>query len=87
MRVCPACQFVVEKSQYCNHLACRCGKHFCYYCGYGPADDADEIYSHLDELHDGYSNDPPDYRKYILHQNVSDAELVKFYIEYPHLKP
>lgn len=30
---CPYCHFWVEKNEGCNHIACRCGNHFCYKCG------------------------------------------------------
>ena len=30
---------------------------------------------------------PPDYRKYVLHEKVSDQELNDFYSKFPHLKP
>lgn len=29
----PYCKFWVEKNEGCNHIACRCGNHFCYRCG------------------------------------------------------
>lgn len=30
---CPKCNFIVEKTQGCNHISCRCGTSFCYRCG------------------------------------------------------
>ena len=30
---CPACHNVVERSEGCNHIRCRCGTGFCYLCG------------------------------------------------------
>ncbi len=30
---CPGCRHVVERSEGCNHMHCRCGTHFCYKCG------------------------------------------------------
>jgi ariadne-1 len=30
---CPHCHFWVEKTMGCDHMACRCGNHFCYRCG------------------------------------------------------
>ncbi|KAK8845827.1 hypothetical protein M9Y10_020750 [Tritrichomonas musculus] len=85
-RICPYCKAIIEKSEACNHLACNCGKHFCYYCGAGPWDSSGPCYDHLHKEHNGYGNDPPDYRKFIKHQKVSDAELEEFYRKYPHLK-
>jgi len=32
-RQCKRCKFVVERSQGCNKITCRCGFHFCYVCG------------------------------------------------------
>ena len=32
---CPFCKNWVEKNEGCNHIACRCGNHFCYFCGQG----------------------------------------------------
>ena len=32
---CPYCKNWVEKNEGCNHIACRCGNHFCYFCGQG----------------------------------------------------
>jgi len=85
-RICPSCKRMVEKTQACNHISCSCGKHFCYYCGAGPWDNSSPCYTHLME-HGGCFNDPPDYRKYYLHENVSDNELNNFYRQYPQYKP
>ena len=30
---CPYCKHWVEKIEGCNHIACKCGNHFCYNCG------------------------------------------------------
>ncbi|GLC42596.1 hypothetical protein PLESTB_001117400 [Pleodorina starrii] len=30
---CPACKLIVERSEGCNHMRCRCGCDFCYGCG------------------------------------------------------
>lgn len=30
---CPHCNFWVERTAGCDHMACRCGKSFCYKCG------------------------------------------------------
>ena len=32
---CPYCKNWVEKTEGCNHISCRCGNHFCYFCGKG----------------------------------------------------
>ncbi|KAF9616150.1 hypothetical protein IFM89_028616 [Coptis chinensis] len=37
-RRCPSCKFLVEKTDGCLHINCRCGFQFCYGCGgLGPA--------------------------------------------------
>ncbi|GFR46017.1 hypothetical protein Agub_g7496 [Astrephomene gubernaculifera] len=30
---CPDCHMMVERSEGCNHMRCRCGAEFCYACG------------------------------------------------------
>ncbi|KXZ48564.1 hypothetical protein GPECTOR_26g467 [Gonium pectorale] len=30
---CPHCKQMVERSEGCNHMKCRCGREFCYACG------------------------------------------------------
>lgn len=30
---CPRCHQMIEKSEGCNHMTCRCGGQFCYKCG------------------------------------------------------
>lgn len=69
----------------CNHIHCRCGKHYCFYCEEGPWDDSSSCYNHMGTHRDSYG-DPPDYRKYVLGQSVSDAELEEFYRKYPKFK-
>jgi hypothetical protein len=32
-KMCPFCNFWVEKTVGCDHMRCRCGKEFCYRCG------------------------------------------------------
>jgi len=85
-RQCPNCHDIIEKIEACNHMACKCGKHFCYYCGAGPWDSSSPCYSHLSEKHQSCYNDPPDYRKFCKGQSVSDAELEEFYRQYPKFK-
>ena len=33
LKKCPSCRQLVEKSQGCNAITCRCGICFCYICG------------------------------------------------------
>ncbi|CAH8281561.1 unnamed protein product [Eruca vesicaria subsp. sativa] len=32
VKQCPVCKSTIEKSEGCNHLLCRCGKHICWVC-------------------------------------------------------
>ena len=84
-RVCPWCNRAIEKIEACNRIACKCGKYFCYYCGF-KGNTSNEIYEHLKTEHKGYFKNPPDYKKYYLHENVSPKELDEFYKKYPHIK-
>lgn len=52
-RNCPFCKKFILKSEACNHIACRCGGHFCYVCGEG-FDNSKACYSHLTQEHGGY---------------------------------
>ena len=86
-RVCPYCHAIIEKSQACNHLACNCGKHFCYYCGAGPWDTSSPCYDHLSKEHSNCFNDPPDYLKFIKHDtSITDQQLEDFYSKYPQFR-
>ena len=33
---CPKCQHVLERTQGCDHMTCRCGAQFCFVCGAMP---------------------------------------------------
>ncbi|KAL4510225.1 hypothetical protein ABPG72_010418 [Tetrahymena utriculariae] len=45
---CPACKDMIQKSMGCNHMACKCGAHFCFQCLYYPTPStAQAIYSHM----------------------------------------
>ena len=87
LRKCPNCGRIVEKTAACNHITCKCGIHFCYYCGAKKARSGTEIYDHMRRRHKSGINNPPDYRKYYLHEQVDDAELANFYKLYPDLLP
>ena len=60
----------------------RCGKVFCYYCGLGLSEG-----KHSVGEHGSCYNHPPDYRKYCLHENISDSDLEQFYQQYPQWRP
>jgi hypothetical protein len=49
---CPYCHMPVSKNGGCNHIACRCGKHWCYICGQGCLTEAD-VHEHLYQSHRG----------------------------------
>ena len=85
-RRCPGCKRIIEKIEACNHMTCKCGKHFCYYCEWGPADSSGPVYDHLRHEHGGCFNDPPDYKQ-LRGQSVSPDELNQFYQKYPKFKP
>ena len=73
-RICPHCYQIIVKTQGCNYIKCaQCGTEFDYYSGF------------QDNKHNW--DNPPDYRKYVLGENVSDKELNEFYEKFPHLKP
>ena len=46
-RVCPSCREPVEKTHSCNHMSCKRGKHFCYYCEFGPCNSGGEVSNHM----------------------------------------
>ena len=68
----------------CNHVKCRCGKEFCYYCGIG-FDDQDACYEHMTK--ENHWDEAPDYLKYIKNQSVSFEALEQFYLKYPKWRP
>jgi hypothetical protein len=54
MKRCPFCNLPVVKTSGCNHIRCRCGKHWCYVCcaGYNTGG---EVYGHMTSKHGGYN--------------------------------
>ncbi|KAH0587100.1 Putative uncharacterized protein, chloroplastic [Termitomyces sp. J132] len=48
---CPACSVYIEKVEGCNHMTCRCGVHICWICV--RVFPAQQIYTHLGEVHGG----------------------------------
>jgi hypothetical protein len=54
-RRCPACNAPTVKEEGCNHIACRCGKHWCYACTVSPVfDTPGECYQHMTKTHGGF---------------------------------
>ena len=84
-RICPYCKNCVEKNQACNHISCRCGKHFCYYCGGGPFNEGQSCYSHMGAA--GHWIEAPDYLRFCQHQSISDQDLLAFYQNFPQWNP
>ena len=56
---CPDCGCVIEKIDGCNHMACRCGAHFCWQCG--EAYKSSEIYDHMRNAHGGIYTEIPEW--------------------------
>jgi hypothetical protein len=81
----PNCGIIVCKTAACNHIACRCGQHFCFYCGAGPWTEEGPCYTHMME-HGGCFNHPPDWRRVVEHETVSDWKIAKLYRRYPKAK-
>ncbi|KJA22746.1 hypothetical protein HYPSUDRAFT_201842 [Hypholoma sublateritium FD-334 SS-4] len=54
---CPSCSVLIEKTEGCNHMTCRCGAHICWICLsiHTPA----TIYYHLNNAHGGIYNELP----------------------------
>uniref|UniRef100_A0A1D1XVN8 RNA helicase n=1 Tax=Anthurium amnicola TaxID=1678845 RepID=A0A1D1XVN8_9ARAE len=47
---CPACGHTIEKTDGCNHVECRCGKHICWEC-LEQFENSDDCYAHLHSIH------------------------------------
>ncbi|KAK7466166.1 hypothetical protein VKT23_004889 [Stygiomarasmius scandens] len=46
---CPQCKVWIQKSEGCNHMACKCGAHICWVCMGVFA--SESIYSHMNQAH------------------------------------
>lgn len=51
-RLCPGCGVMTEKTGGCDHITCRCGVHWCFYCG--DAQTSSGIYAHMSTAHGGF---------------------------------
>lgn len=54
VKECPGCGVATEKVAGCDHIACRCGTHWCFNCE--KAVGVREIYRHMSEEHGGWYN-------------------------------
>ncbi|CAN6810563.1 unnamed protein product [Brassica oleracea] len=52
VKECPFCKSTIEKSEGCNHLLCRCGKHICWVC-LDFFTHQEPCYEHLRAVHGG----------------------------------
>ncbi|VVB13946.1 unnamed protein product [Arabis nemorensis] len=52
VKTCPACRSTIEKSEGCNHVQCRCGKHICWVC-LDFYTQSEPCYEHLRTIHGG----------------------------------
>ncbi|XP_057829663.2 ATP-dependent RNA helicase DEAH11, chloroplastic [Cryptomeria japonica] len=50
---CSSCGFIIEKTEGCNHINCKCGKHICWVC-LESFDSSEGCYNHLRSVHGGY---------------------------------
>jgi hypothetical protein len=50
VKCCPFCQVPIHKQNGCSHIACRCGKHWCWICGQG-CDTAQDVHEHIYARH------------------------------------
>ena len=88
IRMCPKCKREIEKTKDCIVMHCTCGAFFCYYCGGGPFKTDKIANKHARVQHQSLYNDPPDYKRYFLHDpEVTDEDIAKFYEVYPQLRP
>ena len=52
-RAAPCCGVTVFKTGGCNHMACACGKHWCWVCGFVGVDSG-AVYGHMTSAHGGF---------------------------------
>ena len=65
---CPYCRNWVEKTDGCNHIACRCGNHFCYFCGEGMNGNINGHFCKVDQWNYHYE---PNRNKKIKKKNIN----------------
>ncbi|KAI0069253.1 hypothetical protein BV25DRAFT_119859 [Artomyces pyxidatus] len=57
VKKCPQCNLLIEKTEGCNHMSCRCGAHICWRCM--GIFEAGTIYRHMHSAHGGIHDDTP----------------------------
>ncbi|KIJ11866.1 hypothetical protein PAXINDRAFT_83865, partial [Paxillus involutus ATCC 200175] len=57
VKKCPRCSVLIEKTQGCNHMTCRCGAHICWRC-MGTFTEG-TIYTHMRSAHGTIHGDAP----------------------------
>lgn len=57
LKRCPKCGVPVAKNGGCNHIQCRCGAHWCYKCGAGPFVEGNQVYAHMTEAHQNWTDE------------------------------
>ncbi|PPQ98011.1 hypothetical protein CVT26_003073 [Gymnopilus dilepis] len=55
---CPRCRIWIEKTEGCNHMACRCGVHICWKC-MATFDTGNLVYDHLHAVHGNIHDEVP----------------------------
>ncbi|KAF9485597.1 hypothetical protein BDN70DRAFT_988794 [Pholiota conissans] len=54
---CPQCRILIEKTEGCNHMTCKCGAHICWRCM--GIFTANTIYPHMQSAHNGIYDTVP----------------------------
>ncbi|KAF8549795.1 hypothetical protein OG21DRAFT_543542 [Imleria badia] len=57
VKKCPRCSVIIEKTEGCNHMSCRCGAHICWRCMGVFTEQT--IYTHMHSAHGGIHGDEP----------------------------
>ncbi|XAR49478.1 RNA helicase [Bertholletia excelsa] len=50
VKECPVCSYTIEKTEGCNHMTCKCGKHICWVC-LKYFSTSGECYAHMGSAH------------------------------------
>ena len=55
---CPTCRVMIEKTEGCNHMTCKCGAHICWKC-MDVFQTGQETYDHMRAAHGGFYEEEP----------------------------